>query len=147
MRVLGGGLVVELPCTSPVQPASAKLHTARKIAAIDCGPRPAHFDECVLFVFTLCSLVPEGGQPDEFPNALQGYRAYLLYVTGRKQQKRVVVLMEARPVHRGNAGRDEGQVKNSGVRFLRDRESLPWNLAANLTARRAREEFFRRLCG
>ncbi len=65
----------------------------------------------------------------------------MLYVTGRKQQKRVVVLMEARPVHRGNAGRDEGQVKNSGVRFLRDRESLPWNLAANLTARRAREEF------
>ena len=61
---------------------------------------------------------------------------YLLYVTGRKPQKRVVVLMEARPVHRGNAGRDEGQVKNSGVRFLWDGELLPWHLAANLTARR-----------
>ncbi len=62
----------------------------------------------------------------------------MLYVTGRKQQKRVVVLMEARPVHRGNAGRDEGQVKNSGVRFLRDGELLPWHLATNLTARRAK---------
>ena len=46
--------------------------------------------------------------------------------------------MEARPVHRGNAGRDEGQVKNSGVRFARDGELLPRNLAANLTACRAK---------
>ncbi len=63
---------------------------------------------------------------------------YLLYVTERKQQKRVVVLMEAWPVHRGNVGRDEGQVRNSGVRFARDGKLLPWHLAANLTACRAK---------
>ena len=124
VRVLGGGLVVELPCTNPVQPASAKLHTARKIAVIDGRLRPAHFDWCVLLVF-IYSLVREGGQPDESPTPYEATGVYLLSVTGRKQQKRVVVLMEARPVHRGNAGRDEGQVKNSGVRFLRDSELLP----------------------
>jgi hypothetical protein len=40
---------------------------------------------------------------------------YLLYVTGRKPQKRVVVLMDARPVRGDNAGRrrtEEEQVRN-----------------------------------
>ena len=69
----------------------------------------------------------------------------LLYVTGRKPQKRVVVLMDARPVRGGNAGETENrgrtgeeQLKSSGVRFVRDGELLPWNLAENLTARRAK---------
>jgi len=45
--------------------------------------------------------------------------------------------------NRGRTG--EEQVKNSGVRFVRDDELLPWNLAANLTARRTKAGIFCRL--
>src|SRR6266702_8070159 len=38
--------------------------------------------------------------------------------------------------NRGRTG--EEQLKSSGVRFVRDGELLPWNLAENLTARRAK---------
>ena len=62
-RAEGGGLPVLLvPLTKPVQPARAKLHAARKIAAIDGRLRPAHFDECVTLVFTF------------FPNARSSRR-------------------------------------------------------------------------
>jgi hypothetical protein len=38
--------------------------------------------------------------------------------------------------NRGRTG--EEQLKNRGVRFVRDDELLPWNLAANLTVRRTK---------
>src|SRR2546426_1778656 len=111
-RAVGGGLPgLLVPLTKPEQPASARLHAASKITAMDCRLRPAHFDECVklIFIFFLVLARPGGRASGRIPHALRAYWVYLSYVTGRRTQKRVVVLMEARPV----AGAQFGEVKDT----------------------------------
>jgi len=80
--------------------------------------RPAHFDECVklVFIFFLVLARPGGRASGRIPHALRAYLVYLSYVTGRRTQKRVVVLMEARPVRRGTVRRGEGHQRTGKER-------------------------------
>ncbi len=140
-RAEGGGLPVLLePLTRPVQPESARLHAPRKTTAIESRLSRLHFDECVIISFTFfpyaCASVRRGFE--RVPQASRAYWAHLLRVTGRKHQKRVVVLTAARPVRRDNGGREEEQVKNSDVRLARDGGPRLRHPDANLTAPRAR---------